>query len=65
MKWLPWWLSGKNQSVNAGDLGSILGREDSLEGEMAIHFSFFAWEISWPEEPGGLQSIVSQESDNN
>ena len=31
---------------------------------MAIHFSIFGWEISWPEEPGGLQSIVSLESDN-
>ena len=44
MKELPWWLSGKNLSVSAGDLGSILGREDSLEREMAIHSSFFAWE---------------------
>ena len=44
MKELPWWLSGKNLSVSAGDLGSILSSEDSLEREMAIHSSFFAWE---------------------
>ena len=28
----------------------------SLEKEMATHSSILAWEIPWPEEPGGLQS---------
>ena len=38
-----------------------LGREDPLEEEgMATHFSVLAWRIPWTEEPGGLQSIVSQ-----
>ena len=32
-----------------------LGREDSLEEEMAAHFSILAWKIPWTEEPGGLQ----------
>ena len=27
---------------------------------MATHSSILAWEIPWTEEPGGLQSIVSQ-----
>ena len=27
---------------------------------MAIHSSIPAWEIQWTEEPGWLQSIVSQ-----
>ena len=27
---------------------------------MATHSSSLAWEISWTEEPGGLQSIGSQ-----
>ena len=27
---------------------------------MATHSSILAWEITWIEEPGGLQSIVSQ-----
>ena len=36
------------------------GREDSLEKEMATHPSIIAWEISWTEEPGGLQSMGSQ-----
>ena len=34
----------------------FLGREDSLEKGMATHSSILAWEISWTEEPGGLQS---------
>ena len=29
-----------------------LGREDSLEKEMATHSSILAWEIPWTEEPG-------------
>ena len=33
-----------------------LGWEDPLEKEMATHFSILAWEIPWPEEPGGLYS---------
>ena len=37
-----------------------LGRDDLLEEEMATHSSILAWEISWAEEPGGLQSIQSQ-----
>ena len=38
------------------DAGSILGREDPLEQEMSTHSRILAWEISWPEELGGLQS---------
>ena len=34
--------------------------EDPLEEEMATYSSALAWEIPWTEEPGGLQSIVSQ-----
>ena len=34
-----------------------LGREDSLEEEMAAHSSILAWRIPWTEEPGRLQSI--------
>ena len=37
-----------------------LGQEDSLEKEMATHCSSLAWEIPWPEEPGGLQSMGLQ-----
>ena len=37
-----------------------LGQEDPLEEEMATHCSILAWEISWTEEPGKLQSMESQ-----
>ena len=40
-----------------------LGQEDPLEKEMVTHSSTLAWEIPWIEEPGGLQSTGSQESD--
>ena len=40
-----------------------LGGEDPLEREMATRFSILAWEIPWTEEPGGLQSMGSLESD--
>ena len=36
-----------------------LGREDSLEKEMATHSSTLAWRTPWAEEPGRLQSMVS------
>ena len=37
-----------------------LGREDPLEEKMATHSSILAWEITWTEEPDGLQSVASQ-----
>ena len=37
-----------------------LGREDSLEKEMATHSTIFAWKSPWTEESGRLQSIGSQ-----
>ena len=30
-----------------------LGKEDTLEKEMATDSSILAWEIPWTEEPGG------------
>ena len=50
----------KVSACNAGDLGRSLGREDPLEEEMVTHSSLLAWRIPWTEEPGGLQSTVSQ-----
>ena len=41
----------------------FLGWEDLLEKEMASHSSILAWKTPWTEEPGGLQSMGSQESD--
>ena len=40
-----------------------MGWEDPLKEEMKPHFSIFAWEIRWTEEPGGLQSMGSQRVD--
>ena len=40
-----------------------VGWEDSLEEERATRSSTLAWKIPWTEEPGGLQSMGSQESD--
>ena len=39
-----------------------LGQEDSLEKEIAPHYSVLAWEIPWTEDPGGLQFMGSQKS---
>ena len=40
----------------------FLGWEDPLGKEMATHSNILAWEISWTEEPGGLQPMGSQTS---
>ena len=53
----------KSLSANIGytrDAGFTPGWGRSLEKAMATHSSILAWRIPWTEEPGGLQSIVSQ-----
>ena len=65
--YMVWWASQvalvvKNPPANVGDVEMqirSLGREDSLEQEMAIHSSILAWRIPWTEETGGLQSTGS------
>ena len=54
---------GKESACNVGDLGLIPGYGRSPGEGMAIHSSILAWKIPWTEEPGGLQSTGSQESD--
>ena len=60
---LPWWFSGKEPTYQCRRhgfnpwVGTI-----PLEEEMATHSSILAWEISWTEEPGGLQSMGSQKN---
>jgi len=56
----PCGSASKESTCNAEDLGSTLGWEDPLEKGMATHSSILAWRIPWTEEPGGLQSMVSQ-----
>ena len=50
----------KASACNAGDPGSIPGREDPLEKVMVTHSSILAWRIPWTEEPGRLQSTGSK-----
>ena len=58
-------LEVTNPPTNAGDKRpqvQSLGQEDPLEKEMVTHSSILAWKFQWTEEPGGLQSMRSQES---
>ena len=41
----------------------LQGWEDSLEKEMATHYSILAWRIPLTKEPGRLQSMGPQELD--
>ena len=51
----------EGSAYNAGDPGSILGWEDTLEKEIATHSSSLAWKIPWMEEKRGrLQSMGLQ-----
>ena len=52
------WLSGKESTCLAWGMSvRSLGREDSLEKEMATHSSILAWKIQQMEQPGRLQSM--------
>ena len=42
-----------------------LGREDTLEKEMATYSNILAWELRLSEEPGRLQSMGSQRVGHN
>ena len=50
----------KNRPANAGDAGSVPGSGRSSGERNGNHCSILAREISWTEEPAGLQSKVSQ-----
>ena len=53
---------GKESACYAGGQVWFLGQDDPLEKGMATHSSILAWRIPWTEEPSGLQSMGSQES---
>ena len=55
----------KNPSAIQEGWVCSLGWENALEEGMAPHSSTLAWEIPWTEEPGGLQSMGSQEQLNH
>ena len=50
------------KSISLGNVDSIPGWGTPLGKEMTIHSGILAWEISWTEEPGGLQSMGLQKS---
>ena len=60
---LPWWLSGKESTGDAEDMGSIPGSGRPLEKEMATHSSILAWEMSWTESLLGYSPWGSKELD--
>ena len=55
--------SVKNQPAMQETQARSQGQEDPLKKEVATYSSILVWEISWTEEAGGLQSMMSQESD--
>ena len=48
------WLSSKESTCNAGDMGLILGLRRSPEEGNGNHSSILAWRIPWTEDPGRL-----------
>ena len=64
---LPWWGSAVKNPPAVPEMQETqvrsLDREDPLEKGVATHCSILAWRILWAEEPGGPQSMGSQESD--
>ena len=52
----------KNPPVMQETWVRSLGWEDSLEKETATYSSILAWKIPGTEEPGGVQSMGSQNS---
>ena len=60
----PGGSDGKEPTCNAGDPGLIPGFwKIPWRRELLPNSSILAWEISWTEEPGGLQSMESQRVD--
>ena len=61
---LPGGSDSRESASNAGDPGSTPGLGKSPGEGNGNPLQYFAWEIPWTEEPGGLQSMRSQkESD--
>ena len=51
---------GKESACNAGDVGSVPGSGRSPGGGNGNPRQYSCWEIPWPEELGGLQSMGLQ-----
>ena len=50
----------KNPPADAGDVGLIAGSGRSPGEGNGNPLQYFAWEIPWTDEAGGLQSMGSQ-----
>ena len=63
-----WWVTVHGVSKSRIRLTkhsvSLLNLLESTEKAMATHPSTLAWEISWTEEPGRLQSMGCKESES-
>ena len=57
-----WLKKKKNPPAKQETQIQLLGWNDPLEKEMAIHSSILVWEIPRTEDPGGLQSMALQKS---
>ena len=50
----------KNPAAKQETWVQSLGREDPLEEKVATRSITLAWEVTWTEEPGRLQSLGSK-----
>ena len=62
---LPWWLSAKESTCQAGDLGLIPGSGRTLGGTNSNPLQYSCLKIPWTEEPGGLQSTGFQRASHD
>jgi len=56
----PGGSDGNECTCNVEDLGWTPGSGRAPEGGRATHSSILTWRIPMAEEPGGIQSMVSQ-----
>ena len=56
----PGGSGGKESAFSARNWVQSLGQENPMAKEMSTHFITLAWRIPGTEEPGRLQSMVSQ-----
>ena len=59
----PGGSDGKESACNVGDQVLSLGQKDPPKKGVATHSNILAWRIPWTEEPSGLQTMGSKESD--
>ena len=60
LRGLPSGSEGKESAYNKETWLQSLGWKHTLEGGTVTHFNILACEVSWTEEPGGLQPMGSE-----